>query len=209
MIKVKICGLTCIEDTLAAVEAGADALGFVFDEGRHRVTPEQARAIIAALPPFVNVVGVFVNEDAAVVHQIADFCRLDTLQFQGDEPPGYCAGFGRRVIKGFRVKDAASLARLEAYDVAAYLLDSYVTGQSGGTGRTFDWELVRELEASRPVILAGGLTPANVARAIAVVQPYAVDVSSGVENGSGRKDPQKMADFVRQARQAAEHCRMS
>lgn len=205
MVKVKICGLTCLEDALAAVDAGADALGFVFAEGRHQVMPEQARAIVAALPPFVSTVGVFVNEDAAVVRQVADFCRLDMLQFQGDEPPDYCTGFSRRVIKGFKVKDKASLARLEAYDVAAYLLDSYVAGQSGGTGRTFDWELARGLAASRPVILAGGLTPANVSRAIAVVQPYAVDVSSGVENESGGKDPQKMADFVRQAKRGIDH----
>ncbi len=105
MIKVKICGLTCVEDALAAVEAGADALGFVFDKGRHQVTPEQAHTIIAALPPFVNVVGIFVNEDPSVVCQIADLCWLDTLQFQGDESPDYCASFRRRVIKGFKVKD--------------------------------------------------------------------------------------------------------
>lgn len=202
MVKVKICGLTCVEDALAAVEAGADALGFVFDRGRHQVTPEQARAIIAALPPFVSIVGVFVNEDAAAVRQTAEFCRLDTLQFQGEESPDYCASFSRRVIKGFKIKDEASLKRLAEYAVAAYLLDSYVAGQSGGTGRSFNWELARGLSASRPIILAGGLTPANVSRAISVVQPFAVDVSSGVENESGRKDPQKMIDFVRQARQA-------
>lgn len=202
MVKVKICGLTCVEDALAAVEAGADALGFVFDRGRHQVTPEQARAIIAALPPFVSIVGVFVNEDAAAVRQTAEFCRLDTLQFQGEESPDYCASFSRRVIKGFKIKDETSLKRLAEYAVAAYLLDSYVAGQSGGTGRSFNWELARGLSASRPIILAGGLTPANVSRAISVVQPFAVDVSSGVENESGRKDPQKMIDFVRQARQA-------
>lgn len=200
MVKVKICGLMCVEDALAAAQAGADALGFVFAEGRHRVTPEQARAMIVALPPFVSTVGVFVNEDATIVRQVADFCRLDLLQFQGDEPPEYCAGFQRRVIKGFKVKDQGTLARLEAYDVAAYLLDSYVAGQSGGTGRTLDWELVRGVKASRPVILAGGLTPANVSRAVAIVQPYAVDVSSGVENASVRKDHEIMIEFVRQAR---------
>ncbi len=200
MVKVKICGLMCVEDALAAAQAGADALGFVFAEGRHRVTPEQARAMIAALPPFVSTVGVFANEDATIVRQVADFCRLDLLQFQGDEPPEYCAGFQRRVIKGFKVKDQGTLARLEAYDVAAYLLDSYVAGQSGGTGRTFDWELVRGAKASRPIILAGGLTPANVSRAVAIVQPYAVDVSSGVENASVRKDHEIMIEFVRQAR---------
>jgi len=200
MIKVKICGLTCVEDTLAAVEAGADALGFVFAEGRRRVTMEQVRAISAALPPFVSTVGVFVDEDLAFVRQVADFCRLDVLQFQGDESPDYCASFSRRVIKGFKVKDETSLARLEAYDVTAYLLDSYVAGRSGGTGRTFDWELVKGLTASRPVILAGGLTPTNVSRAIAMLHPYAVDVSSGVEHESGGKDHQKMVDFVRRAK---------
>ncbi len=199
MVRVKICGLMCVEDAMAAVQAGADALGFVFAPGRHCVTPEQARVMIAALPPFVNTVGVFVNEDAAIVRRVADFCHLGMLQFQGDESPDYCAGFSR-VIKGFKIKDKASLTRLQAYDVAAYLLDSYVAGQSGGTGRTFNWELVQGLSAARPVILAGGLTPANVSRAIEVVQPYAVDVSSGVENGSGRKDPEKMIEFVRQAK---------
>lgn len=203
MVKVKICGLMNVEDALAAVQAGADAVGFVFAAGRHQVTPEQARAIIAASPPFVNTVGVFVNEGAAVVNRVADFCRLDTLQFQGDESPEYCARFARRVIKGFKIKDQAALARLKSYDVAAYLLDSYVPGQSGGTGRAFDWELVRGLAVSRPIILAGGLTPANIARAIAIVQPFAVDVSSGVENESGRKDAQKMIEFVRQAKTRA------
>lgn len=200
MVRVKICGLMCVEDAVAAVQAGADALGFVFASGRHCVTPEQARAMMAALPPFVSTVGVFVNEDAAIVRRVADFCHLEMLQFQGDESPDYCAGFNCRVIKGFKVKDKISLTRLQAYDVAAYLLDSYVAGQSGGTGCTFDWEVVRELVVSRPLILAGGLTPANVSRAIAVVQPYAVDVSSGVENESGRKDPEKMIAFVRQAK---------
>jgi phosphoribosylanthranilate isomerase len=204
MVKVKICGLTCIEDAVAAMEAGADALGFVFEPGRHQVTPEQARAIIAALPPFVSIVGLFVNEDVAVVRQIAEFCWLDTLQFQGDESPDYCASFSRRVIKGFKIKDETSLERLEAYTVTAYLLDSYVPGLSGGTGRSFNWELARGLSASRPIILAGGLTPANISTAISVIKPFAVDVSSGVENESGRKDPQKMADFVRRARQAVE-----
>jgi phosphoribosylanthranilate isomerase len=203
MIKVKICGLTCVEDALAAVAAGADALGFVFAPGRHQVTPEQARAIVDALPPFVSLVGVFVDEDAGVVRRTADLCRLDALQHQGNESPAYCAAFSRRVIKGFKVKDEASLARLEDYTVSAYLLDSYVTGLSGGTGRTFSWEMARGLSASRPIILAGGLTPANVAEAISVVRPYAVDVSSGVENESGRKDIRKMADFVRRAKGAA------
>lgn len=202
MIRVKICGLTNVEDALAAVEAGADALGFVFAAGRHQATPEQARLIIAALPPFVSTVGVFVDEDAAVVRQIAHFCRLDLLQFQGHEPPDYCAGFTQRVIKGFKVKDKASLGQFESYDVAAYLLDSYVAGLSGGTGRSFDWELAQGLAASRPVILAGGLTPTNVARAISIVRPSAVDVSSGVEASSGRKDYRKMVDFIQQARQA-------
>jgi phosphoribosylanthranilate isomerase len=200
MVRVKICGLMCAEDAVAAAQAGADALGFVFAPGRHCVTPEQARAMIAVLPPFVSTVGVFVNEDAQIVRRVAEYCYLDMLQFQGDESPDYCAGFNGRVIKGFKVKDKASLTRLQAYDVTAYLLDSYVPGQSGGTGRTFDWEAVRGLLVSRPLILAGGLTPANVARAIAVVQPYAVDVSSGVENGSGRKDPEKMIEFIRQAK---------
>ncbi len=202
-MKVKICGLTNVEDALAAVEAGADAVGFVFAEGQRQVTPEQARAIIAELPPFVNTVGIFVNEDVDVVRQIADFCYLDLLQFQGDESPDYCTSFHRRVLKGFKVKDETSLARLEAYDVAAYLLDSYVAGQSGGTGHTFDWELVKGLTTTRPVILAGGLTPDNVSRAIAMLRPYAVDVSSGVERESGGKDHQKMVDFVRRAKETA------
>jgi phosphoribosylanthranilate isomerase len=200
MVKVKICGIKNTHEALAAIRAGADALGFVFAESKRKVTAIQARDIIAAIPPFVSTVGVFVNAEAPKVKEIAEIAGLGYLQFQGEESPEYCAGFKHPVIKGIAVRDKESLASLKDYPVAAYLLDSHVPGQRGGTGRTFNWELLREFEAERPIILAGGLNPDNVASAIEAVRPYAVDVSSGVEDAFGQKDLQKMIDFVRQAK---------
>ena len=196
MIKIKICGITNIEDALAAVEAGADALGFVFFEKSPRnILPEQAAAIIRRLPPFVQTVGLFVNEQVAVINSIADRCGLDIVQLHGDETPEFCTGVRRRVIKAFRVKDASSLDQLERYDVAACLLDAWGPAAHGGTGKTFNWELAAAAAASRCIILAGGLTPENVAEAMAAVRPYAVDVSSGVEIAPGCKDRRKMFEF--------------
>jgi len=198
MIPIKICGITNLEDALLAAELGADALGFIFYPPSPRsVAADAARAIIAQLPPFVTTVGVFVDEEAATVKELAVGVGLDWLQLHGRETPEYCRSLGRRVIKAFRIQDEKSLAGLAAYRGAAqaFLLDTYKKGQVGGTGETFDWDLAREARKYGPVILAGGLTPENVAQAMAAAQPQAVDVASGVEAAPGRKDPEKLRAF--------------
>ena len=197
MVRIKICGITNLEDALMAVEAGADALGFVFFQGSPRyISQEQAAVIIRCLPPFVQTVGLFVNEELAVVNGIADQCGLDLVQLHGEESPDYCAAVKRRIIKAFRVKDASSLDNMSNYKVAACLLDAWSPAAHGGTGTTFNWEIAARAAASQPIILAGGLTPENVAEAIAAVKPYAVDVSSGVESSPGMKNQVKIAIFV-------------
>ena len=201
MVKVKICGITNPDDALHACVCGADALGFVFYEKSPRcVPPETAREIIAALPPFVTPVGLFVNEAPGRIREIADYCGLDVIQLHGDETPEECDFAPRRTIKALRVKDAVSLAGHENYRVAALLLDAWVKDAYGGTGHSFNWQLAAEVARQRPVILAGGLTPENVAAAVTAVQPYAVDVSSGVEAAPGKKDPAKVAAFIAKAR---------
>jgi len=198
MVKVKICGITNIDDALHACECGADALGFVFyDRSPRYVTPETAQQIIAKLPPFVTTVGLFVNETPSRIREIADDCGVDVIQLHGDEGPQNCDFTPRRTIKALRVKESLSLAGHEKFQVAALLLDSWVPGTYGGTGETFNWELAAGISRQRPVILAGGLTPENVAAAIQAVHPYGVDVSSGVEATPGRKDPKKVAAFIR------------
>lgn len=197
--KVKICGITRLPDALAAVEAGADALGFMFYEGSKRnLSPAAAAAIIRALPPFVAKVGVFVNASAETVRAVVTECGLDTLQFHGEETPEFCRQFAPlKVIKAFRIQDAASLKPLPDFAVDAWLLDSYVAGQRGGTGERFNWELAAQAkELGRPVILAGGLTPENVADAVQQVWPFGVDVSSGVETAPGQKDAGLVQRFV-------------
>jgi phosphoribosylanthranilate isomerase len=201
MIRVKICGITNLDDALAAIDAGADALGFVFFEKSPRhVNPMQASAIIAKLPPFVQTVGLFVNEEAELVNWTADFCGLDIVQLHGDEEPEYCPEIRRRVIKAFRVKDAASLVSLRRYNVAGILLDAWSPAAPGGTGETFNWDLAREAAAGGRLILAGGLTPDNVRQAVEQVLPYSVDVSSGVEAAPGKKDSEKVREFIRNAK---------
>lgn len=203
MVRVKICGITNIDDARLAVRAGADALGFIFAPSPRNVSPEAAAGIIASLPPFVTAVGVFVNERPERIREIAAQCRLGWIQFHGDEGPDDCAVFGGRAIKAVRVRDARSLRGLERYRVGAFLLDSFVRGARGGTGEAFVWDLAAALSPATPIILSGGLTPENVARAVAAVRPYAVDVSTGVESEPGRKDPARMEEFVREAKKAA------
>jgi phosphoribosylanthranilate isomerase len=199
--RVKICGITRLEDALAAVAAGADALGFVFyPESPRAVSVEQAAEIICQLPPFVSSVGLFVNENRAVIEATVAACGIDLIQLHGDETPEECLFPGRRVIKALRLKDAASLARAADFKVCALLLDAWSAQVYGGSGETFDWRLLKNFAARQPVILAGGLTPENVAAAVTAVRPYAVDVSSGVECVPGRKDHVKMAEFIRQVR---------
>ena len=203
-VTVKICGITSEADALAAVEAGADAIGLMFYEGSPRhVTLEQAKAISAALPQHVMRVGVFVNAEEAFVHQALTECMLNILQFHGDETPEECSRYPVMTLKAFRVQGEETLAQLEAYPSAGYLLDAYVKDALGGTGATFNWDLaVRAQEFGKPIFLAGGLTPENVAEAVRKVQPFGVDVSSGVEIEPGRKDAEQMRTFVAAAKGA-------
>lgn len=198
MVRVKICGIRRLPDALAAVDAGASAVGLNFwRPGRRYVPPEVARQIARALPPFVSKVGVFVDEDPEKVRQIAALVGLDALQLHGAETPDVCAAFDLPVIKSIKVRGPESLADLGRYRVAAFLLDTHVPGAAapGGSGRTFDWSLAARAPEAGPVILSGGLTPENVEEAIRQARPYAVDVASGVET-DGAKDPAKIRAFV-------------
>jgi len=204
-LKIKICGITNPEDAAAAVEAGADALGFMFYEPSPRnVSFATAAKITQGLPPFIAKVGVFVDAAETLVRQAILECGLDTLQFHGNETPEFCGQFSLKTIKAFRIRDEESLAELKNYQTSAWLLDSFSPEKLGGTGAKFNWELARvAVKMGRPIILAGGLTPENVAEAVAQVRPYAVDVSSGVESERGRKDHAKLRAFVSAARRAA------
>ncbi len=203
-VRSKICGITRIEDALAAAEAGADAIGLVFYARSPRaVDVGQARAIIAALPPFVTTVGLFVNATRCELNEILEAVPLDLLQFHGDETPQDCEGYQRPWIKALRVRPGDDLeAACQLYAGArGILLDTYVPGVPGGTGEAFDWSLV-PARLSKPVILAGGLSADNVGQAIAQVRPYAVDVSGGVEQAKGIKDAAKIEAFMRAVKQA-------
>ncbi|MFJ3466272.1 phosphoribosylanthranilate isomerase [Pseudomonas sp. NPDC090201] len=197
-VRSKICGITRIEDALAAVEAGADAIGFVFyPKSPRAVTIEQAQRIIAQLPPFISTVGLFVNADRQELKALLEVVPLDLIQFHGDETPEQCEGYGRPWIKALRVQAGDDIAASCAlYDKArGILLDTFVAGVPGGTGETFDWALIPK-QLSKPIVLAGGLTSANVSQAIAQVRPYAVDVSGGVEMSRGIKDHDKIRAFM-------------
>lgn len=204
MVKIKICGITEPGDALHAVECGADALGFVFYERSPRaITPDKAQAIIAQLPPFVTVVGLFVNEDPRIIREVADRCHLDVIQYHGDETPDMVRIAPRRSIRALRIKENTTLGDLDTYPVSGLLVDAWVAGAFGGTGVLSNWGIAAEIAKKRPLILAGGLTPENVAAAIQAVRPYGVDVSSGVEESPGRKDQKKVAAFIRAAQLAA------
>ena len=205
VVRSKICGITRIEDALLAIAAGADALGFVFYPPSPRaVTVAQAQAIIAALPPFVTTVGLFVNIGRRELNELLSVLPLDLLQFHGDETPVDCAGYQRPYIKALRVKPGDDIAQLAApyAQASGILLDTFVLGVPGGTGAAFDWSLVPP-DLSKPIILAGGLTAENVFAAIEKVQPYAVDVSGGVEASKGIKDSLKVELFLREVRRAS------
>jgi phosphoribosylanthranilate isomerase len=199
---VKICGLTSFADAASAVEAGADALGFIFFKQSPRyLAPADVAQIIAKLPTSVLKIGVFVDESLEILNGIAEECCLDRLQLHGNESCDLCAQLGKPVIKAFRMKDQSSLTPMSGYRVSAFLLDSYVPGQLGGTGAKFNWDLAIQAKSfGTPIILAGGLTPENVGDAVAKVGPWAVDVSSGVESSPGVKDHAKVREFVRRAK---------
>ena len=196
--RVKICGITRLSDALVAVEAGADALGFMFYEGSPRnLTFYAAAEITSQLPPFVCKVGVFVNPSLEQVNQAIQQCRLDAVQLHGTESPKFAGTLPLPVIKAFRVQDESSLNEIHEYQTSAWLLDAYTPGKLGGTGETFNWALATKAKGhGRPIILAGGLTAANVGEAIRAVKPYGVDISSGVESAPGIKDPVRIRDFI-------------
>lgn len=204
VVRSKICGITRIEDALAAVEAGADAIGLVFYAKSPRaVDAERAAAILRALPPFVSTVGLFVDMPRPQLQRLLQQVPLDLLQFHGDESPEDCEGFGRPYIKALRVRPGDDVAAVMAPYVGArgILLDTFVEGVPGGTGASFDWSLVPR-GAARPIILAGGLNAENVAAAIRQVRPYAVDVSGGVEAAKGIKDAGRVRAFLQAVRSA-------
>jgi len=201
MVRVKICGITNPTDARAAVRAGVDALGFNFARGPRKLSPERAKAIIADLPPFVTPVALFVDEAVEQIRHVCSFCGVTTVQLHGSEWPGMVAKLhGLTVIKAFRVHTGYDLKRLHRYNVSAYLLDTYVPGKLGGTGESFRWEIAREAKQYGPIIVAGGLTPENVADAVRAAQPYGVDVASGVETTPGIKDAKRMQAFVEAAK---------
>lgn len=200
--RVKICGITEAAHAHLAAHEGADAIGLVFYRASPRyVTAEAAAAIASGLPPFVSAVGLFVNEEEAVISRVLEQVPLAMLQFQGDEEPEFCARFGRPYVRAVRMEPGIDLLEYARRfsRAAALLLDAHVPGQPGGTGRTFDWEGIPR-EVPVPLILSGGLTSANVGRAIREVRPWAVDVSSGVERSRGVKEPRKIVEFIRSVR---------
>ncbi len=201
MVRVKICGITNVEDAQYAAAQGADALGFVFYKGSPRyIDPVKAGEIIESLPPFVTTVGLFVDAHEAEVRDAVFKSRVGILQFHGSETPAYCGSFGMGYIKAFRVKDRESLTSMGEYGAAAYLLDAYSQSGFGGTGEAFNWGEAVYAKRSGRIILAGGLTPDNVAEAVARVSPYAVDVSSGVEAEKGKKDFGAVSRFIANAK---------
>ncbi len=206
-VRVKICGITRLADAHAAINAGAHALGFVFHPPSRRfIIPEKAKAIISALPPFVSLIGVFVNLPVPEVQAIVDLCGLHAIQLHGNESAEECSAYDRPVIKAFRFDPLKQHPALSRYKVSAVLVDASAAGEWGGTGVPLDWELLKQHLASEPeavrrrLVLAGGLTTRNVERAVNLVEPYAVDVSTGVEIEPGIKDPQKIKEFMNAVR---------
>jgi len=204
--KVKICGITSLEDALAACEFGADALGFNFAEeakARNRyIDPDDAAAIVAQLPPFVITVAVCVNDSTERMLEYRTF--LDRMQLHGEEPVEQCSVFGANAIKAFRARPGFDVAAMRGYESAgAYLLDAFAPDARGGTGKTFDWDVARAgVSLGKPLFLAGGLTPENVAEAVRIVRPYAVDTAGGVESAPGKKDHAKLKGFIENAKRA-------
>lgn len=192
MVKVKFCGITNDQDASRAVRLGVDALGFIFAPSPRQIVPDEARRIIHSLPPFVQTVGVFVNEDLDTIRELMQFCGFQWVQLHGDEPPQMCRELMPHVIKAFQIKDEASLLTIKRYrgHIGSLLLDTYSKGKRGGTEKTFDWNLALKCKHyGWPIILSGGLGPSNVEKAISTVRPYAVDINSGIEDSPGQKSP--------------------
>jgi len=200
MVRVKICGITSLEDAVAAVEAGADALGFLFTEGPRHVPLERAQEIITEVPAFVSRVGIFANAPLETVQKAIEACGLDHVQLHGQEPPQFCEVLGNRAIKAFRVKDKTIIHQIMWYPVIHILLDA--RDEAGdASGLRHAWRVARGLRHQYRVILGGGLTPENVTKAVAFARPWAVDVCTGVEVRPGIKDPKKIRSFIRRAKQ--------
>ena len=199
-VKVKICGITDYKEASAAVDLGVDALGFIFAASPRQITPQKARAIISEIGPFVKTVGVFVNELPDVIRAVTHYCGLDLVQLHGNESPELCLSMMPYAIKALRIKDDSSSQASMAYNgkVRALLLDTYSKERAGGTGKTFDWKMAVKIKKLKiPIILSGGLGPSNIRQAIRTVEPYAVDVNSGVEERPGKKSPELMKELMR------------
>jgi phosphoribosylanthranilate isomerase len=204
MTRIKCCGMTRIEDALLAAQLGADAIGVVLTaRSKRRVTLDQAQTIVRALPPFVSSVVLLMDDDAVFVREAIDAIQPDLLQFHGAESDDWCAQFGRRYLKAIAMGEgAAALPSLRRYPGASgLLLDGHGLGEAGGSGKSFDWSLMPR-DLTQPLILAGGLTPANVAEAMRIAKPWGVDVASGIESAPGIKDAHKLTDFIAAVRRA-------
>jgi len=198
LIYIKICGITEVDDAVKIAELGVNALGFIFyPKSKRYISPDKAKEIIDCLPPFINTVGVFVNEKKESVIDVLNRCPIDILQFHGDETPEYCRQFDRRIIKVFRVNKDFSFDGFFKFPASAFLLDSLVTGEYGGTGVVFDWDVAVKAKKYGKIILSGGLNPENLSSAVAKVNPYGVDISSGVEIKPGKKDISKVKEIVK------------
>lgn len=195
--RVKICGITSVEDALAAARAGADAIGLVFAESPRQVSVAVAKEIALRLPPFVTVVGVFVDEEIRIVEKTFREVGLHVVQLHGNEDTEYRSHLDLPTVKSFAVKDDSVLEKIEEYRENSFLLDTYSATRAGGTGESFDWTIAVKAKAYGHVILSGGLTPENITRALNEVKPWAVDISSGVELSPGKKDHQKITDFMK------------
>ncbi len=197
MTKVKICGIKNLQDAIFAADYGADAIGFVFAKSIRKVSKEKVRSIVRKLPPFVTTVGLFVNETEENIEAVYRFCGLDAIQLHGNEPPNIINKLKDiKTIKAFRIQNEEDILPIKKYKPNAILLDGYSENKMGGTGISFDWKIVKKIRTSIPIIVAGGLTPLNVSRAIKIVKPYAVDVSSGVESSPGKKDRKLIKKFI-------------
>jgi len=204
MFRAKICGVTRSQDVRLIVKVGADAIGFQMSQGPRKITPEQARKLVKLVPPWLTPVGVLVNEPLAKAKRLIKYCGFQVVQLHGDETSAYCEQIHLSVIKAIRMKTPTTYKAFKKYKVAAYLLDSFHKGIRGGTGKTFQpsWAKKAVLELPAPVLLAGGLNPDNVFKTIRASKVFGVDVSSGVEVSPGIKDPQKVIQFIRNAKKA-------
>ena len=201
MTRIKICGITNVRDAHSASELGADALGFIFYPGSKRyIEPERAGEIIHSLPPYLTTVGVFVNQSLQEIDSVREKTGINLVQLHGDETPEFCAGLPFKSVKAIRVKEPSDLKRVELYPQEAILFDKYSDAEYGGTGESFSWDWLCGLNTDKKIILSGGLTPGNVSDAVDRVKPYAVDVSTGVEESPGKKSEDKMRKFIQAVR---------